>query len=227
MASYKAVHTKLNPDRRTREYCQFLQQESARVWNRTQNFFWRTYRKKEIWLKSNSLQKYNRSDQLYPAEQFHLHSQSIQSVAQQFSANLKAAREVRKENPSIRYPYKNKKYFRVQWKNSGKSTAVKVKGRNIILNNGQGNKPLKLRLPRTLANCQPKIVELICSLRSASNLRIRWFSARNGYWLSLVVEVDGKESVIDAGVAACDMFALLTDAWRFAGLTELPEKYIP
>jgi len=190
MALYKAVHTKLNPDRRTREYCQFLQRESARVWNRTKNFFWRTYRKKEIWLLSTSLQKYNRSDQLYPNEQFYLHSQSIQSVAQQFSTNLRVTREVRKENPKIRYPYKNKKYFRVQWKNSGKSNAVKVNGRNIILNNGRGNKPLKLRLPRTLANCQPKIVELI------------W---RNGYWLSLVVEVDDKESVIGSRVAAGDM----------------------
>jgi len=188
MALYKAVHAKLNPDRRTREYCQFLQQESARVWNRTKNFFWRIYRKKDLWLSSTSLQKYNRSNQLYPDEQFALHSQSIQSVAQQFSANLKAAREVRKENPSIRYPYKNKKYFRVQWK----SQAIKVKGRNIILNNGQANKPLKLRLPRTLANCHPKIVELI------------W---RNGYWLSLIIEVDDKESVIGSSIAAGDMFA--------------------
>jgi len=217
--SCKAIHVKLNPDRRTREYCQFLQQESARVWNRTKNFFWRTFRKKEIWLLSTSLQKINRSDQLYFDEQFYLHSQSIQSVAQQFSANLKAAQKVRKTDPSIRYPYKNKKYFRVQWK----AGAIKVKGRNITLNNGRGNKPLKLRLPRTLANCQPKIVELIWKSRFASPLR----SERNSYWLSLIVEVDDKESVIGTGVAACDMFASLTDAWRFAGLTELPERYMP
>ncbi|MBC8231437.1 IS200/IS605 family element transposase accessory protein TnpB [bacterium] len=183
---HKAIHIKLNPDKRTREYCQFLQQESAHVWNRTKNFFWRTFRKKEIWLKSTSLQKYNTRDQLYPDEPFALHSQSIQSVAQQFSANLKAAHEVRKTNPSIRYPYKNKKYFRVQWKTG----AIKIKSRNIILNNGRGNKPLKIRLPRTLANCTPKIVELI------------W---HNGYWLSLIVEVDDKESVIGTGIAACDM----------------------
>jgi len=188
MSLHKAIHVKLNPDRRTKEYCQFLQQESARVWNRTKNFFWRTYRKKNLWLLSTSLQKYNRSDQLYPNERFHLHSQSIQAVAQQFSANLKAAREVRKNNPDIRYPYKDKKYFRVQWKNSG--SAIKIKGRNIALNNGRGNKPLKLRLPKTLANCQPKIVELI------------W---RNGYWLSLIVEVDDQNNVKGKGVAACDM----------------------
>ncbi len=199
MATYKAVQTKLNPDKRAREYCQFLQQESARVWNTAKNFFWRTYRKKGLWLSSPSLQKYNRSDQLYPDEQFCLHSQSIQSVAQQFSANLKATREVRKENPDIRYPYKMKKYFRVQWK----AGAIKVKGRNIIFSNGLGNKPLKLRLPRAFANCQPKIVELI------------W---RNGYWLSLVVKVDDKDNVIGSSVAACDMGEIhaiaLTDGYE-------------
>jgi len=192
MSSYKALHIKLNPYRRTKEYCQFLQQESARVWNRAKNFFWRTYRKKGIWLSSNSLQKINTRDQLDSEEQFHLNSQSIQSVAQQFSNNLRAAREARKENPLIRYPYKNKRYFRVLWKNSKKSSAVKVKGRNITLKNGQGNKPLKLRLPRTLANCQPSTVELF------------W---RNGcYWLSLVIKVDANNQPVKGdGVAACDM----------------------
>jgi len=212
--SHKAVHVKLNPNRRTREYCQFLQQESARVWNRAKNFFWRTYRKKGIWLSSNSLQKFNRSDQLHDGEQFYLNSQSIQSVAQQFTDNIKSAHQVRKENPNIRYPYKNKRYFRVLWKGTGNAPSAKVKGRNIILNNGRGNQPLNLRLPRTLANCQPRTVELF------------W---RNGcYWLSLVIKVDNdKQPVTGSGVAACDMFASLTDAWRFAGLTELLEKSMP
>jgi len=200
--SHKAVHVKLNPNRRTREYCQFLQQESARVWNRAKNFFWRTYRKKGIWLSSNSLQKFNRSDQLHDGEQFYLNSQSIQSVAQQFTDNIKSAHQVRKENPNIRYPYKNKRYFRVLWKGTGNAPSAKVKGRNIILNNGRGNQPLKLRLPSSLANCQPRTVELF------------W---RNGcYWLSLVIKVDFNSQPVEGdGVAACDMFASLTDAWRF------------
>jgi len=151
---------------------------------------------------------------LYDDEQFYLNSQSIQSVAQQFNNNLRAAHKVRKENPDIRYPYKNKRYFRVLWKGTGNSPSAKVKGRNIILNNGRGNQPLNLRLPRTLANCQPRTVELF------------W---RNGcYWLSLVIKVDNdKQPVTGSGVAACDMFASLTDAWRFAGLTELLEKSMP
>ena len=194
MSSYKALHVKLNPDKRTNEYCKFLQQESARVWNRTICFFWRTYRKKDTWLSANSLMKYNRNDQL--DDQFKLHSQSVQSVIQQFDANRKTARngrelpqlgKLRKDNPDIRYPYKAKKFFRVQWK----AGAIKVKGRNIILSNGKGNKPLKLRLPRSFANCQPKAVELI------------W---NNGYWLNLTIKVDDNEQpVTGSGVAAIDM----------------------
>ena len=204
MATYKAVQVKLNPERRTREYCKFLQQESARVWNRTKNFFYRTYRKKGLWLSSTSLQKINRSDQLYFDEQFHLHSQSIQSVAQQFTDNLRSASEVRKENPDIRYPYKTKKYFRVEWKRK----AITVKGRNIHLSNERGNKPLKSRLPRTLANCCPCTVQLF------------W---RNGcYWLSLTIKVDDNEQPVEGdGVAACDMGEIhamtITDGYvRFA-----------
>lgn len=172
MASYySTIQVKVNPDKRTTEYCKFLQQESAEVWNRTVHFFWRTY--KDIWLSANSLTKYNRSDQL--DEQFNLHSQSVQSVIQQFDANRKTARKLRKDNPNIRYPHKSKRYFRVHWKQQ----AIKVDGRNIRLSNGKGNKPLKLRLPRTLANCQPKCVELI------------W---RHGYWLSLTLKVDNNNN---------------------------------
>ena len=32
------------------QHCQQLSQESAKVWNFVRNFFWRTYRKKGIWL---------------------------------------------------------------------------------------------------------------------------------------------------------------------------------
>jgi putative transposase len=185
MASYySTLQVKVNPDNRITEYCKFLQQESARVWNRTVNFFWRTYRKKDIWLSANALMMYNRNDQL--GTQFSLHSQSVQSVIQQFDVNRKTARKLRKDNPTIRYPHKTKRYFRVHWKQQ----ALRVNGRNIKLSNGKGNQPLKLRLPKSLADCQPKTVELI------------W---RNGYWLSLTVKVNDSQTVTGNNVAAIDM----------------------
>jgi len=111
MSYYSTVQVKVNPDKRTTEYCKFLQEESAEVWNQTLHFFWRTYRKKGVWLSANSLAKYNRSDQL--DNPFNLHSQSVQSVIQQFDANRKTARKLRKDNPTVRYPHRTKKYFRV------------------------------------------------------------------------------------------------------------------
>jgi len=185
MSYYSTVQVKVTPDRRTSEYCRFLQEESAEVWNQTLLFFWRTYRKKGIWLSANSLAKYNRSDQLDVP--FNLHSQSVQSVIQQFDANRKTARKLRKSNPDIRYPHKTKRYFRVYWK----AQAIHLNGRNIKLSNGKGNKLLKLRLPKSLANCQPKSVQLI------------W---RNGYWLSLTLKVDNdNQQVVGNNVAAIDM----------------------
>jgi len=185
MSYYTTVQVKVNPDKRTTEYCKFLQEESAEVWNQTLLFFWRTYRKKDIWLSANALMMYNRDDQLDIP--FNLHSQSVQSVIQQFDANRKTARNLRKDNPAIRYPHKTKRYFRVHWKQQ----AIRVSGRNIKLSNGRGNKPLKLRLPKSLANCQPKTVELI------------W---RDGYWLSLTLKVDNEyQPITGNNVAAIDM----------------------
>ncbi len=184
MSYYSTIQVKVNPDKRTNEYCKFLQEESAEVWNRTIRFFWRTYRKKDIWLSANSLAKYNRNDQLDMP--FNLHSQSVQSVIQQFDANRKTARKLRKSNPDIRYPHKTKRYFRVHWKQQ----AIRVNGRNIKLSNGKSNKPLKLRLPKSLADCQPKSVQLL------------W---RNGYWLSLTIKVDDNQQVTGNNVAAIDM----------------------
>jgi len=181
---YKTLQVKVNPDKRISEYCKFLQQESAGVWNQTIHFFWRTYRKKDVWLSANSLTKYNRSDQLDIP--FNLHSQSVQSVIEQFDTNRKVAYKLRKDNPTIRYPYKTKRYFRVHWKQQ----AIKINGRNIRLSNGKGNKSLKLRLPRTFADCQPKTVQLL------------W---RNGYWLSLTIKVSDNQPVTGNNVAAIDM----------------------
>jgi len=141
----------------------------------------------------------------YVGSRFNLHSQTIQAIVEKFYTNLKAARILKKENPDIRYPYKNKKWFCIHWKGS----AIKVDGRYIRLSNGKGHQGVVFKLPVELADCHPNTVELI------------W---RNGYWLSITLEVEGKQQILGFNTAAVDMFASLTDAWRFAGLTELPVK---
>jgi putative transposase len=126
------------------QHCQDLSVESAKVWNVAKNFFWRTYRKKGIWLSESSMKR-------YIAGRFSLHSQSVQAVVEKFYDNLKSARSLRKDNPDIRYPYKNKKWFCVHWKKS----AIKVEGRYIRLSLGIGCQGIVFKLPVELADCQP------------------------------------------------------------------------
>jgi len=183
--SYKVIQIKLNPSRRTREYCKFLQQESARVWNDTINYHFNHVRDNDgKWLNTTELKAKTSGGQ------YSLHSGSIQSVVEQFSDNRKTAKKLRESNPDIKYPYKTKKYFRVLWKGTGNAPAFKVKGRKIYLSNGKGNKPLKLNLPRSLASLQPVTVQLI------------W---RNGYWLSLTIKTNSNKEAIGYGIAGCDM----------------------
>jgi len=75
---------RLKLDKSTFQHCQQLSQESAHVWNTAKNFFWRTYRKKGIWLSESSLKR-------YVVGRFSLHSQSIQAIVEKFCDNLKTA----------------------------------------------------------------------------------------------------------------------------------------
>jgi putative transposase len=159
--------------------CQKLSQESAKVWNFTRNFFWRTYRKKGIWLSEGAMKRYIK-------QRFALHSDSVQAIVEKFYSNLDSARTLRKENPSIRYPYKIKNWFCVHWKKK----AIKVEGRYIHLSNGKCRQGIVFKLPKYLSNCQPNCVELI------------W---RNGYWLSITLEMKGKQQILDFSTAAADL----------------------
>ena len=170
---------RLKLSKSTFQHCQQLSQESAHVWNTVKNFFWRTYRKKGIWLSESSLKR-------YVTGRFSLHSQSVQTIIEKFYDNLKSARSLRKDNPDIRYPYKTKNWFCVHWKQQ----AIKIKGRYIHLSNGKGRQGIIFKLPKYLALCNPRCVELI------------W---RNGYWLSITLDVDGKQQVLGFKLAAVDM----------------------
>jgi putative transposase len=167
------------------QHCQNLSKESAKVWNAVKNFFWRTdpsqaQDKKGIWLSESSLKR-------YLGGKFALHSQSVQAIVEKFCDNLKGAHSIRKENPSIRYPYKAKNWFCVHWKKS----AIQVSGRYIQLSNGKGHQCIIFKLPLNLSDCQPNCVELI------------W---HNGYWLSITLDTPlDKEQVLGFNIAAVDM----------------------
>lgn len=78
MSSYKVLQIKVNPDKRTSKYCTFLQQESAKVWNETVDYFWGTLRNTDEWPKESDLKQHVKGGQ------FNLHSQSIRSDEQMY-----------------------------------------------------------------------------------------------------------------------------------------------
>ena len=170
---------RLKLDKSQSQHCQKLSQESAKVWNLVRNFFWRTYRKKGIWLSEGCMKRYAK-------QRFALHSESVQAVIEKFYTNLKSARILRKSNPDIRYPYKSKKWFCVHWKKK----AIKIDGQYVRLSNGKSRQGIIFKLPAYLTSCHPRTVELI------------W---RNGYWLSITLDFDGKQQVLGFSTAAIDM----------------------
>jgi len=173
------------------QHCQQLSEESARVWNFAKNFFWRTYRKKGIWLSEGALKRYTK-------QRFALHSESVQAVIEKFYTNLKASRILRKANPSIRYPYKNKSWFCVHWKKK----AIKVKGRVISLSNGKGRQSIVFKLPDYLSDCQPR--KLDTARPAIRTVELIW---RNGYWLSITLDFPDREhnKQLSFNTAAVDM----------------------
>lgn len=86
-----------------------LAHAAGQVYSRTLVFFWRTVRKKNLWLKPSSLMR------LLPTDPEHvLHAHSVDAAIQSFFAGLKSWRERRKMDPSAKPPRKRKRSFRVE-----------------------------------------------------------------------------------------------------------------
>ncbi len=92
----------------------------------------------------------------------HLHSQSIQEVRRRYFKNRKGFRELRKNgHKNAKPPHKDKKFQTTTWKKS----AIHFKKDILVLSNGLGNEPLKVRLPKNFdlayAMTHIAIVELV------------------------------------------------------------------
>jgi putative transposase len=85
-----------------------------------------------------------------------LHSQSAQAVADSFYDALKGWRKKRKSGnyEGLRPPYKQKRYFKVQWK----SEAIRLRDDGVLrLSNGRGEDPVLIDWP---SDRKPKRVEI-------------------------------------------------------------------
>lgn len=104
--------------------------ESGKLYSNTVRFFWRTVRKKNLWLKPSSLMRIFNSDKI--------HAHSADASIQSFFSSLKSWKEKRKNDPSSKPPRRLRKYFPVTWK----SSAIRIKNNNLILSNGKNQKPI-------------------------------------------------------------------------------------
>lgn len=95
--------------------------------------FWRTVRKKDLWIKPSSMMRWRNSEKL--------HAHSADAVVQTFYGSLKSWRQRRKSDPKARPPRKRRKFYKVQWKDS----AIRIKDGYLILSNGKSNNPLRIR----------------------------------------------------------------------------------
>jgi len=152
-----------------------LARAAGELYSRVVVDFWRTVRKRGVWLKPSSMMRWHTS--------YQLHAHSADAVVQSFYAALKSWRERRKTDPQAKPPYRRRRYFRVQWK----SSAIRVREGNLILSNGRGNAPLVV----PWAWETPVLVEL------------GWTGT--DYELRAVYSRPAADPVVEGGVAGVDL----------------------
>ena len=130
-SGYKVRRLRLKPTPQLDE----LARAAGELYTRTVVSFWRTVRKKNVWLKPAAMMRWHTSSQL--------HAHSADAVVQGFYAALKSWRQRRKTDPHAKPPYRRRRYHRVQWK----SSAIRVQDGQLILSNGRGNPPLVVPWP--------------------------------------------------------------------------------
>jgi putative transposase len=117
---------------------------SGELYSMVVSRFWRTVRKKGIWLSPASMMRWCNSNKL--------HAHSADAVVQCFFASLRSWSVLKKTNTDAKPPHKRHRYFKVQWK----SSAIRVKDGFLMLSNGKGNDPLVISWSWGM----PKLVEI-------------------------------------------------------------------
>lgn len=130
-SGYKVRRLRVKPTPQLNE----LARAAGELYTRTVVSFWRTVRKKNVWLTPAAMMRWHTS--------MHLHAHSADAVVKGFSAALKVWRQRWKTDPRAKPPHRLRRYHRVQWK----SSAIRVRDEQLILANGRGNQPLVVPWP--------------------------------------------------------------------------------
>ena len=173
MANYTVRKLKL-------EYCQQLKvlaHAAGELYSQTLVSFWRTVRKKNVWLSGYTMERWLMSDKL--------HAHSSDAVTQSFFASLKSWRARRKTDPNSKPPRRRRWYYKLIWK----SSAIKVKDGLLRLSNGKGNQPLIIHWHWD----RPKQVEL------------GWNKAELCYELRACYQQPKVKLIENGGISGCDL----------------------
>ena len=111
------------------------QMEAARVWMLCRDTHLEARKQHTLWPNRDKLQQATKG-------QFALHSQSVQMICHAFLANIETTRELRKTNPRIRYPWKDKRFYPLYWPAQALS---RERGR-VVLPMGRGRASLVFKL---------------------------------------------------------------------------------
>jgi len=135
--------TGLRPSLRAR--LRDAQMEAARVWTLCRDIHLSARQQHIRWPNRDDLQQATKG-------QFALHSQTVQMICHAFLANIDTAREVRKANPRIRFPYKDKRHYPLLWP----AQAVSRECGRVVLPMGRGRASLVLQvsLPEQSGACK-------------------------------------------------------------------------
>lgn len=122
------------------------QREAARVWLLCRDLHLHARRHNLPWPTRDDLQKATKGGQ------FALHSQTIQMICHTFLANVDAAKELKRRNPKMRYPYKDKAFYPLSWP---AQTVSRERGR-VVLPMGRGHPSVVLRveIPQEAGACK-------------------------------------------------------------------------
>lgn len=107
-----------------------LARAAGELYSRTLVSFWRTVRKKDVWLSGYTMERWHVSPLL--------HAHTCDAITQSFYASLKSWRSRRKLAPNSKPPKRRRWFYKVIWK----SSALSLKNGKLRLSNGKGNQPL-------------------------------------------------------------------------------------
>jgi putative transposase len=119
--------------------------EAARVWMLCRDVHLAARQDRTRWPNREDLQRATKG-------QFALQSQTVQMICHAFLANMETTRELRKTNPRIRYPYKDKRYYPLSWP----AQAVSRERGRVVLPMGRGRQSLvfPVNLPAGSGACK-------------------------------------------------------------------------